>query len=103
MTSIQKAQLEFLNETVEFYSKNERCVNEQGICLYHIPGKAGCAIGRHVPDIELRQEFDTFKNAGVDNPTIFSQLPPALKELGMIFIKRIQYLHDEEACWDENG
>ena len=54
MTSIQKAQLEFLNETVEFYSKNERCI-VYGICKYYADGNAGCAIGRHIPDAELKK------------------------------------------------
>lgn len=102
MTSIQKAQLEFLNETAEFYNLDNRC-EVDGICKYHIDGKMGCAIGRKVTDLELKKKFDTYTNTGVDNKDIFNALPQELKELGQSFLSHMQDLHDDDFNWDVKG
>lgn len=103
MTSIQKAQLELLEETAAFFNLSNRCETVAGMCKYHVDGKEGCAIGRKIQDIELRKELDAGTNTGVDYSKVFDRLPNDLKELGQDFLSNLQGLHDDTYNWSETG
>ena len=113
--TIQQQQLEFLQETVDYYSVNpdeRRNVSATFSCKYtpQLPTSEGCAIGRKIP-LELAKQLDT----GVDKETkkyigssvaivaVFNQLPNDLKVLGNSFLQSIQCLHDNEVYWDTEG
>jgi hypothetical protein len=100
MTSIQKAQLELLEETIEFYKHHDRCVTNLGLCKYHIDGKEGCAIGRLITDVDLRKKLDLAPVCSVDSHAIFEMLPKEIQEYGKTFLASLQYLHDFEYHWD---
>ncbi len=105
MEDIKQKRLAFLDDTAGFYNSNNRCVTDAGGCRYYLKGKSGCAIGRHIEDKKLCQEFDSNFEfmTGVSDESIFEKLPDDLKELGVGFLAQIQILHDIRSNWDENG
>lgn len=107
MKTIEQKRLEYLDETVEYYSTHPRCLNDKREC-YYSPEKAGligktdgCAIGRKCSP-ELRSKLDReFENKSVD--VIFSLLPNDLKELDKDFLGEVQRFHDVGIYWDKVG
>jgi hypothetical protein len=105
MTELQQKQLAFLEDTAAFYNSGNRCLDEHGSCMYYLEGKAGCAIGRHVPDKDLCRKWDAKSDlgTGVTDDSIFDALPENLHELGQDFLNRVQDLHDSDSNWDCDG
>lgn len=116
--TLKQKQLEFLNDTIEYYSTdtNRRCVDDFSDNCFYSPVTAnkesisdGCAIGRHLtPELklELDKTFNDINNdesAGVNNEEIFNQLPDNLKELNQGFLVNIQQLHDISDFWTSKG
>jgi hypothetical protein len=107
MKSIKEKQIDFLNDTVEYYSEDtsRRSIGiGMGTCMYYDErdGKC-CAIGRFIEDKKLSKELDDEDNSSVNNNNVFLLLPLSLQELGQKFLYDIQSLHDQDSKWDENG
>lgn len=102
MKTIKEKQLDFLNDTISHYNSSNRSLIGS-FCSYlpQTNKSLGCAIGRHVPDKELCKEFD--KIGSVNQNKVFNRLPSELKELGQIFLREIQILHDNANNWNETG
>jgi hypothetical protein len=106
---LKAKRLEFLNETISFYTSENRCIDDNGNCKYYFEGKPGCAIGRHIEDKELCKNLDSnlpdtfFGGASVSYDYIFNELPAHLKILGKEFLHMVQQLHDNADNWDING
>lgn len=108
---MEKRQLEFLEDTVKYYSEdvNRRCVSADSDCFYSPKSiskeeiSEGCAIGRHLTD-KLKEELDKeFINETVLNNVLFNKLPNELRVLGKSFLEIVQRIHDNEKNWDEGG
>lgn len=102
MTERQKERLEFLEETVKFYSEDtsRRSITADG-CLYKNPENDNkCAIGRHIPKELYSKSFENKTFASL--PSKIRRLP-IFKNLGEDFLAEIQYLHDADPCWDKKG
>ncbi len=99
-TVLQKRRLKFLNDTVDFYKQNHRCLKKgTKSCLYVSTknGKTiGCAIGRHIRSKKLCRVLDEL--GGV--PSVFARLPKPLKYYGEDFLDNIQNLHDISINWN---
>ena len=97
--------LEFLNDTVSFYSadpKGRRALNQDGECVYLAEDGRKCAIGRYIKE----DEKEAFNNLGTlagllsEHPNC---LKPSIANLSQNFLARIQNLHDGDRNWDEFG
>ena len=101
MNELQQRQLDFLENTVKYYSEDtSRRAADNYSCRYRTSDGRKCAIGRHIPDelynekIEEHSIFEIFK---------YECIPDELKELGGIFLCDIQYLHDKNFNWENCG
>lgn len=101
--------LEFLEDTVAYYSEdvNRRC--RGAVNCYYSPKNAdkigiseGCAIGRHLKD-SLKEKLDDTEESGVNTTVIFNKLPKKLRQLGQDFLTDIQILHDLQVYWNSKG
>lgn len=108
--TLQQQRLEFLEETVAFYNSKNRCsikhFNEKETCQYYIEGFPGCAIGRHVPDKNLCNNWDYGFNGisiSVEDEDVMKALPKRLTLLGANFLREIQCLHDKVDNWNDSG
>lgn len=103
MNKLQQNQLNFLNDTVNFFKKNPRCQNKHKECVYYHKKYAGCAIGRHIEDKELCKRLDKLTNTSIAGMSYksYAELPEALKSLGRAFLSEIQELHDDDSYWDK--
>lgn len=103
METLQEKRLEFLNETVGFYTNNPRSITETGECIYSPTSKSvGCAIGRHIEDKDLCKQLDNHRSGGLAATEIFytfDLLPEKLKALGKDFLQDVQDLHDCDVYW----
>ena len=97
--------LNFLNETIEFYSKdpvNLRATGDGGGCLYQTEDGRKCAIGRKL--IRYEPEFEELSvYALVWNPRRISALSEDIRDLPSDFLKDIQRLHDMGKYWYPGG
>lgn len=101
MNDIQKAQMQFLNDTKKHFNKNNLGVAENGWCKY----SEGCAIGRHL-DKNLAIDLDShgdILNIKLNHLEYYDLIPKSLKELGIEFLKDIQELHDCTFNWNYSG
>ena len=117
MENLNERRLNFLNDTIEYYSENinRRCTDEYGNCYYNPAsvGKEeiseGCAIGRHLSK-ELKEKLDklfgsegaieeVYEDVLVDN----EDFPSDLISLGLVFLRDIQLLHDYHTHWKVGG
>ncbi len=107
MEKIRQLRLDFLEETINHYNINNRCVTKTDTCLYSpIKNKSkGCAIGRHIRDKKLCKKLDKFGilENSVNNDEVFDLLPKKLQRLGQSFLIEIQNLHDYTPNWNETG
>lgn len=106
MTPLQQRQLAFLEETAKFYNLSTRCVDADGKCKYYVEGKAGCALGRHIPDKDLCRKLDNWNgntSVGVSCDDAFELMPDNLRELGQDFLEQVQSMHDVITNWVSDG
>lgn len=118
MPTIKERQLQILDETVAYYSKdtNRRCTSPKGTvtggCFYapesvnKVGISDGCAVGRLLtPEfrIFIDSKIEPGFNSYIDNENIFSLLPNDIKELGGSYLRALQGLHDSPLHWLENG
>lgn len=112
--TLKQKQAKFLFDTVNhFNSTNRGNVYPWGNKCSYV---AGCAIGRHIADKELRLKMDEAIHMPDPKKTmiwcfgetelhenVFNLLPNDLKELGNKFLRHVQELHDELLYWDTKG
>jgi hypothetical protein len=106
MKSIKEKQIDFLNDTVKYYSEdtNRRSTGVFSCEYYNESNGKCCAIGRFIEDKKLSKELDSeFEDSSVSNDDVFLLLPLSLQELGQTFLHNIQRLHDQDYMWNENG
>jgi len=102
-TEIQKARKLMLDETIEIYTNHSKRSKKRNTCTYLGTKKSlGCAIGSRIKDKELCKKLDNYLSTGVNNISIFAQLPKLLKSLGQDFLIEIQDLHDTDVYWKKN-
>ena len=98
----------FLNETYCYFSMNPHMrAADTHSCKYRINTPDGvvrkCAVGRYIPDDVYDPLFDS--NGGSKSlDYIFrrisrSKLTPALININLIFLQRVQSFHDESSLW----
>ena len=99
MDELQQRQLDFLEDTVKYYSEDtsRRAVTIGGsYCYYRTDDGRKCAIGRHIPD-EL---YDvSIENKSICSIIGFECISDELRELGMLFLMNVQELHDSDWYW----
>jgi len=98
MNELQQRQLDFLEDTVKYYSEDtsRRAVTISGSCFYRTDDGRKCAIGRHIPD-EL---YDvSIENKGICSIIGFECISDELKELNLLFLMDVQELHDIDGYW----
>jgi hypothetical protein len=107
MKTIQQRRLEFLNETVNYYSEDTSrralTTDKDGhnYCEYCTKDGRRCAIGR-VLNIDYQTSL-SIHNRSVDADVVYELVPDEIKELGRLFLSELQVLHDTDNCWDSNG
>jgi len=96
---IKQRRLEVLEDTCRHFNSTNRAVNGMNVCSYAL----GCAIGRRIPDLALRERLDGFAVSSVRDDDIFRLLPTELQDLGKDFLGDLQVLHDNRNNWNETG
>lgn len=102
--NLQERRLEFLNDTVNYYSEDvtRRAVDCYEICVYFDETtKNKCAIGRFIDENILKSKIQLF--GSVARNEIFELLPKNIQELEKRFLMEMQFLHDNSDNWNENG
>lgn len=110
MKTLQEKQLELLEETVKYYSKNpqeRRCISNGNYSYSAITAKksksAGCAIGRKLkPGLSVFID-EKYLNLPSGVAEVFEELPKNLQSLGKSFLTELQKLHDINHNWEDNG
>ena len=117
-------ELEFLEDTIKYYSENtqRRCVNGTSCFYSPIPANKegiseGCAIGRFL-DKDFALKIDKEGNNDIfDGDTSIikvltvllekeenkSKFPDWMLKMEFLFLSDIQALHDAKSHWDKNG
>jgi len=117
--SLEERRLAFLEDMVNYYIEDTRCMNSEGGCFYypgHIKRKTeGCAIGRHLMfdkhSNPMAIDGDLEYKNGIENAiniSWFNKLMPEwLKALNgdepYSFLASCQDLHDADRNWNEEG
>lgn len=106
LSALQIARLNFLNETIAHYNSNNRATVDNSkyspYCTYWLEDGRTCAIGRGVPNEQIRKKLSIL-NFSVENNEIQMELPSDLLNLGITFLFDIQTLHDAKDNWNQNG
>lgn len=109
---IKNAREQFLRETVEFYNKNNRGTKNGGCQYAPLPHSPGCAIGRHVANKKLCEQWDSridggWPAGGLNAWPEKSQIDLGpLAALGFDFLITVQELHDNghsRSSWADHG
>ena len=101
-------QREFLDNTVAHYTSKNRCVNEDGLCVYASTSTSeGCAIGRWM-NPEIAKEIDKgAATVDINIREVIKEYPGCLPEFmnrySVDFLMAVQRLHDDCEYWDERG
>ena len=98
-----KTKLQIIDETVRFYSKNQRCKGESGYCVYWKGPKSQCAVGRALRHPkkykDVKGDFLEFLDeTGENNQNIFK---PEYRGHEAEFWNSLQYIHDEDCMWED--
>lgn len=108
MKTLNEKRLEFLEDTVKYYSQdiNRRAVSEDGKCKYKTKDGKKCAIGRFLIEEKYdpcmdESEFSYSANALIKNYP--NCLPENIVCLGGNFLSDVQMLHDHKPYWGEKG
>ena len=98
-----KNRQELFDNTILFFNKNNRGLQESMGCSYSGANDTACAIGREITR-ELALELDNYDGVtAIREPNIFNKLPVRLKRMGQGFLTIIQELHDQERNWNDDG
>lgn len=105
--SRQKRCLEIIEDTLEFYKKNPRAVNEFGQCSYIDGNGNRCAVGRYISEEHIKQVNEKpFNGQSVDGLHNEWELDTILidtaRGLDIDFWSDLQHLHDSRKCWNGN-
>lgn len=111
MKTLQTRRAVVLQDTIQYYSQDpdgRRCSDDNS-CSYS-PNtlgieatSEGCAVGRLL-SAELREELDRdFEGKSVGHDLLFRTLPKEVQELGLVFLLKLQNLHDSDVYWDSKG
>lgn len=97
-----KTKLEIIDETVDFYSEdvNRRAVRDGGNCEYLTDDGKMCAVGRCFTKEGLLRYKDEL---GGFNKYMMHHLKEEYRIEDDQFWSDLQYLHDMNRHWDENG
>lgn len=99
----------FLIDTLNYYLGNvaeRRCIGFIGTCKYSSirvekPNSEGCAIGRHIPDEEVKMKLDTIGGiSAIFHTNNQHLLPEWMVAFGKDFLQEVQMLHDASVNWD---
>ena len=105
MKTIKQQRLDFLNETVAYYSADtsRRAMSANKDCYYYQADTGNkCAIGRHI-------NFQDYKNNEIEHGVpvayyiVFALLPESVRRLGKDFLSKVQILHDGDDYWYFNS
>lgn len=102
IASISERSLAFLDDTAQHYNSTNRSEGP-GYCSYHPAHEntKGCAIGRW---LDRDNPIIVGKWAAeVSASRVQSNLPRWMAEMGIVFLARVQMLHDSERNWNEKG
>lgn len=103
MKSIKEQRLDFLNETVKYYSEDtsRRAVADDGYCEYLIQETGNkCAIGRHIKLQDYLNNKNKLEGSIVEDYIVFALLPEEVRRLGKEFLSRVQMFHDNKYYWN---
>ena len=96
-------------EILEWEKTNRNLTNRsqpEGLVSCHykaLLGKSfGCAVGRLL-DESTAEALDQMPESSVVRPDIFKMLPQSVKDLGSLFLKDLQLLHDISSNWTNVG
>ena len=103
--SKQKRCLEIIEETVAFYRKNPRSINESGQCSYMDAKGNRCAVGRYISEEYIKQvnqkPFNGLSVDGLHNEwELDTILIDSAQGLDVNFWADLQNLHDSSRCWN---
>ena len=102
----QKTKVEIINETVEFYSNNERAISDIGTCMYKTPNGLRCAHSRCISDEYIDKISKLFNHSTTADGVIHHfnddiHLIPYRGNHPNFWID-IQLLHDTCYYWEKN-
>lgn len=102
--SVQKRYIEIIEDTVRFYKKHPRSVNDSGQCSYLDAHGNRCAVGRYISDeyIERLGDTNTTSVSGLINEwgELDSILVDSAIGLKEEFWTDLQGFHDSRASWN---
>lgn len=85
---------EILQWEVDNRNLNNRC-KKGTACLYYIPYKTGCAVGRLLTKKKAKQIEEIVEKTGQGSVfAVFELLPEEVRFLGLDFLADIQIFHD---------
>lgn len=101
--TISNTRQELLENTINYFNSKNRAVDGDGACNYYMIDGRRCAIGKELTE-ELARELDgNYADSGVIEYEIFERLPKRLKDMGEVFLSKIQHLHDTSIFWNKTG
>jgi hypothetical protein len=103
--------IEIIDETIEFYSKNQRAIVGYGACVYNGPDGTHCAFGRcMLPNLQslgdkLQGNGATLKSLLLRNEVklLDDLLQPQYRGHSFSFWTNLQVIHDSSDYWCEKG
>ena len=111
--TLKEKQAKFLFDTVNHFNLINRGLRYPiGNCCSY---EAGCAIGRHIKEKDIRKRMDEVTDLSGHPPLlwqfgetelhegVFELMPKELRQLGNKFLRHVQELHDELMYWDVKG
>jgi hypothetical protein len=101
----QEQYLKIINDTVQFYKKNPRAVNQHGQCSYIDKAGNRCAVGRYISEEYIEQVNNSsaigLSVEGLHNAfEIDTILVDTVQGLDLNFWIDLQNLHDSRAYWN---
>lgn len=103
IASISERSLAFLDDTAQHYNSKNRSEREGSYCSYHPAHEntQGCPIGRW---LDRNNPIIVGKWAAeVSSSRVQKNLPKWMAEMGIVFLARVQMLHDTDVNWNERG
>lgn len=104
MTKLQKQRLEFLEESIAYYSADTRRRAVVGdSCQYRTSNRKNCRkcmIGRHIPENKYRVLME---GQSVSSSVVLNSLPLEVSQLGETFLDDLQHFHDLSSNWNKRS